>query len=127
MTAPHKAKLPGVAYHAQERLFEHHGIVAQPEEWLAAVLDIIDGRALIVRTCGNVAVAGVDACVYALTIQDQVIEVVWSVRSGAIVTVLPPASRSGETRRVRAPRVCKNRPVAGWRDRKERARFVAMR
>lgn len=41
--------LPGVSAHARLRCIQHHGVDLCDAEWLEAWLDIVEGRAVLVR------------------------------------------------------------------------------
>lgn len=96
--------IPGVTFHARDRLLDHYGLVADSEEWRAAVLAILDRTALLVRSIREPGGEVVSAEVYAVSLGGSVVEVAWRPESGVIVTVLPPDSRSLQTRRFRARR-----------------------
>lgn len=73
--------IPGVTSHARDRAEQRLGRDLELEEWLAVVLDILDGRAALVRRfnggeCYSVAVSGIAFNVW------------WAPGPGCITTVL---------------------------------------
>lgn len=102
----HRATLPGVSNHAQDRLLDLFGAVAERGEWLAAVLAIVERRALLVR---QVRAAGSTAYteheVYGATLAGHDVLLVWHPSTGCVATVLRTDNQGRATREFRARRV----------------------
>lgn len=77
--------IPGVTSHARERMVERHGRDLTRAEWLAVVLDILDGRATLLRI-------GSAGDTYAVQLGAMTLRIVWRVDWCAVATVLPEGS-----------------------------------
>lgn len=75
--------IPGVTRHARDRMAEYHGRDLTREEWLAAVLAILDGRSVLVRRAGEHSGEIHDVAVGGL-----VLRFAWEPIKGQIVTTL---------------------------------------
>lgn len=78
---PEHCRIPGVSLHARQRFAERFGREAAREAWLAAVLDIIDGRAAVLAGFPD------DRRVHLVRIGPITARVLWCSRSGQIITV----------------------------------------
>ncbi len=85
--------LPGVSNHAQERMILRLGRNLTRPEWLAAVLSILDRKAVLIRS-------GDQSELYAISAGDQIAQAWWVPDDAVIVTVLSqgmsPAGLTGE-------------------------------
>jgi len=110
--------IPGVSGHARDRMVERMGRDLTRTEWRKLVLDIIERRAVLVRSGGH----GAD--LYAVTVGPVVVQAWWSPDTGAVKTILSVADGAGgmaghhyATNRLRtAPRPAQ---AAKWRYRQE--------
>lgn len=75
--------IPGVSKHARQRMVEHHGRDLTKAEWHQVVLDVIDGRSVVVRRAGEHSGEIHDVVVAGMTFR-----VAWEPMRGHIVTVL---------------------------------------
>lgn len=92
---PSGRPIPGVSRHARERVIERLGVEPRRAEWLAAVMDIVEGRALLM---GRDTRHGTER--FRLRLCGQDIEVWWCTRMAQITTVLVAGSGAMNPQRV---------------------------
>lgn len=118
--------LPGVTLHAKERLYERYGLIAPPEEWLAAVLAIIDRQAVLLATLPYRARE-----LYAVRLCGREVRVSWDPAIAAICTVLGPQHSNASViqtvvrRRATGPAFGGPRPYHHARERQAARRWDA--
>lgn len=80
---------PGITHHARARMVERIGRDLTREEWRALVLDIIDGRAVLVRRNGD----GKE--LYAVQVGSITVQAWWAPQGGCVTTIMTPEMGGG--------------------------------
>lgn len=97
--------IPCVSNHARERALERLGVAPTREQWVQAVLDILDRRALCITRNGDGSRE-----VYEIIIGGSPLRVVWLPDRALLVTVLAP-DMSGAHYAARQAREAAIRPM----------------
>ena len=108
--------IPGVSKHAEDQMAARHGYTPTREEWLAAVLSILDRRALLMS---GEMLAGRQR--WLVAIGPRQCRVVWAPDGATIITVLPADTPIINPRTARAKYAQQRGNVWGYRAEPRRA------
>ncbi len=85
--------VPGVAHHAREQCLARYGVDLTDEEWLAAWLDIVEGRSVLLRMESKPYGEREIHALQCARLQRRTLFVGYAPDSGTITTALPDEAR----------------------------------